>query len=213
MSSASTESLQLKSIPTNASLKVQKRRSSCWAGPWHMPCQLLTRTGIPSGAYLHLCNSTTGSSPSMLSPVRPGVFSTGVCMAQHAIAQATLRSIRIQIAALHWQLAASNHQMTRKEVPQLKQRISMLSCHQCCIHTLLLFSAYTNTACLQAKFCHNKQLTLAGAKLQRNQMQRQGLQRPGGKNGRRSSLPHASDVTPPASPQLKMSNKTEALQT
>jgi len=54
---------------------------------------------------------------------------------------------------------------------------------------------------------------LAGAKLQRNQMQRQGLQQPGGKNGRRSSLPHARDVTPPASPQLKMSNKTKAWQT
>ncbi len=68
-------------------------------------------------------------------------------------------------------------------------------------------------ACLQARSCHNEQLTLAGAKLQKNQMQRQGLQQPGGKSGRRSTLPHASDVTPPASPQLKMSNKTKGLQT
>jgi len=81
------------------------------------------------------------------------------------------------------------------------------------MHPYLVALQYTNAACLQAKSCYNEQGMLAGAKLQRNQMQRQGLQQPGGKNGRRSSLPHARDVTPPASPQLKMSNKTKAWQT
>ena len=81
------------------------------------------------------------------------------------------------------------------------------------MHPYLVALQYTNTACLQPKFCHKEKGMLAGAKLQKHQMQRQGLQQPGGKSGRRSSLPHARDDTPPASPQLKMSNKTKALQT
>ena len=55
------------------------------------------------------------------------LFQQDLYRAQHAIAQATLK---VQIAALHWQLAASHRQTTRKEVPQLKRRISVLSSHQ-----------------------------------------------------------------------------------